>query len=113
MLISFGQCYNMIFVLPPWIEVLPCSIEINGQTLNSPVLSVKESSFLLHLPRVSFLLSALLPKLKVAAIRSDDFLDRTRQWKSQKNPQLSGEKRMLTPVHQITVQYQGLGLFSC
>lgn len=103
----------MIFVLPPRIELPPRSIEINGKTLNSPVVSVKESSFLLLLCRVSFLLSALLPKLKAAAIRSDDFLDRTRQWKSRKNPQFSGEKRMLTPVRKITVQYQGLGLFSC
>lgn len=56
----------MIFVLPPGTEVTPRSTEINSKTPDSPVLSTKESSFLLLPCHVSFLLSALL-KPKTAA----------------------------------------------
>lgn len=83
------------------------STETGGRALTP--LSETEAPFLRLLRRVSFLLPALLPKPKAAAVRSGDFLDRGR--KSQKNPQFSGEKRRLTPVRELTARHRGWGSF--
>lgn len=81
------------------------STETSGRALT--LLCETEAPFLPLLRRVSFLLSALLPKPKAAAVRSGDFLDCGR--KSQKHPQFSGEKRRLTPVRELTARARGWG----